>query len=75
MVENIYTSRAKDYQSEFRQMVYNNKEEMDEVIGKLDDNIFIKQQKEQLETLKNKIASIQHNFDPKNKKVLINSFS
>jgi hypothetical protein len=52
MYQNIYTSRAKDYQSAFRQMVYDNEEEMEEVIGKLDDNVFINQQKEELDNLK-----------------------
>jgi hypothetical protein len=43
MVKGIYDSRAKDYQSDFRKMVYDNKNEMDQVIGKLDDNSFIQQ--------------------------------
>jgi hypothetical protein len=45
MTENIEVSRAKDYSSTFRKMMYENDEEMNQVIGKLDDNSFIKEQK------------------------------
>lgn len=44
MTHNIYTSRAKDYQSEFRKMVYDNEEQMAEVVGALEENTFIQQQ-------------------------------
>jgi hypothetical protein len=52
MYQNIYDSRSKDYQNTFRKMVYDNGQEMEEVIGKLEDNVFINQQKEELERLK-----------------------
>jgi hypothetical protein len=58
MYQNIYTSRAKDYQSAFRKMVYDNDEEMEEVIGKLDDNVFIGQQKQELDRLKDLVTTI-----------------
>lgn len=45
MTENIETSRAKDYTSNFRKMMYENDEEMNQVIGKLDENSFINAQK------------------------------
>lgn len=51
MVEAIQQSRAKDYQSEFRKMIYDTEEEMTEVIGELEDNVFIKQQVKELEEL------------------------
>jgi Domain of unknown function (DUF4954) len=38
----IFSSRQKDYLNPFRKMVYENQAEMDKVIGKLDDNSFIK---------------------------------
>jgi len=44
MSDGIYTSRAKDYENPFRQMVYENKDEMNAVIGKLEDNQFIQDQ-------------------------------
>jgi hypothetical protein len=46
MVKNIFESRAKDYQNEFRKMVYDNEKEMENVVGRLDDNAFIAQQRE-----------------------------
>ncbi|HEU4471978.1 MAG TPA: DUF4954 family protein [Flavisolibacter sp.] len=58
MVKNIYESRAKDYQSEFRLMVYNNEAEMEAVVGKLEDNIFIAQQNESYTRLKQSIEGI-----------------
>jgi len=42
MVKGIFDSRAKDYQNPFRKMVYDNRKQMETVIGKLDDNSFIK---------------------------------
>lgn len=63
MVANIYESRAKDYQGEFRKMIYDNEAEMDSVVGKLEDNVFINQQKEELEQFKNKISQIRERFN------------
>jgi len=58
MVENIFESRAKDYQSEFRKMVYDSEKEMEKVIGKLKDNSFILQQQEELKAFKNRVEVI-----------------
>jgi hypothetical protein len=58
LTENIYQSRAKDYQSKFRKMIYDNEKEMEEVIGKLEDNVFIQQQKEELNELRSTIESL-----------------
>ncbi len=52
---NIYQSRAKDYDNEFRKMTYQNTKEMDRVIGKLADNTFINTQKLELEKYKKMI--------------------
>ena len=57
MVNNIVESRKKDYQNEFRKMVYNNEAEMEQIIGKLEDNVFINQQKIELERFQ---QSVQH---------------
>ena len=62
MVKNIYDSRAKDYQSDFRKMVYDNETEMVEVIGKLEDNVFIQQQQKELEQMRESIEEIRSNF-------------
>jgi len=58
MVKGIYESRAKDYTNEFRKMVYDTTEEMNTVIGDLDKNIFIKQQKVALEEYKKQIQTL-----------------
>jgi hypothetical protein len=58
MTNNIYKSRAKDYQSEFRKMVYDTEEEMEEVIGRLDENVFIQQQLDELQHFKTQVKAI-----------------
>jgi hypothetical protein len=62
MVKNIYESRAKDYQNEFRKMAYDSDEEMEKVIGKLDENSFINQQQEELAEMKKLIQAISKSF-------------
>lgn len=52
MTAEIYNSREKDYSNRFRKMMYDNQNEMDAVVGKLEDNSFILQQKEALEHYK-----------------------
>lgn len=47
--QEIYKTRAKDYQNPFRRMVYENDEERDVVVGRLEDNTFIRQQQEEYE--------------------------
>jgi len=54
----IHHSRAKDYQNPFKQMVYNSEEEMETVVGKLADNVFISNQKEELEHYKKKVRTL-----------------
>jgi hypothetical protein len=62
MIKNIYESRAKDYQNDFRKMVYDNEEEMEKVVGKLEDNVFIAQQKEEFKKLRHSIEKIITSF-------------
>ena len=62
IVKNIHNSRAKDYQSAFRKMIYDNEKEMDEVIGRFDDNTFIKQQNEVWQQMKEDMESLKHRF-------------
>ncbi len=54
----IELSRSKDYTNEFRTMVYNNKKEMETVIGKLEDNSFINQYKNSVFTVKAKLQKL-----------------
>jgi hypothetical protein len=62
MTHTIYESRAKDYQNEFRRMVYDTEKEMEKVIGKLKDNAFINQQQEELKQFKKQVAAIEKVF-------------
>jgi Domain of unknown function (DUF4954) len=62
MVKGIYDSRAKDYESPFRQMLYETREELDKVIGKLSDNSFIKQQQEELLQFREQVNEITRQF-------------
>jgi hypothetical protein len=52
MSEGIYTSRAKDYTNPFRQMVYETNEEMNAVIGSLENNQFIQDQFAEVDSYK-----------------------
>lgn len=58
MAEGIYESRAKDYANPFRRMAYETEEEMEAVIGALDENVFILQQKNELKTAKEQVQKI-----------------
>ena len=58
MTKGIYESRAKDYQSPFRKMVYETEKEMEKVIGKLKDNSFILQQQEEAIAFGKQVATI-----------------
>ena len=62
MTEGIYISRAKDYKNPFRKMVYETTAEMNKVLGKLEDNSFIKQEKAALEEYKKTIASLSRKW-------------
>lgn len=54
----IYSSREKDYTNPFRKMIYQSKEQMDAVVGKLEDNQFIQNEFKQTELFKKQIAKI-----------------
>ena len=58
MVKGIYESRAKDYSNPFRKMVYDSVQEMNMVVGKLENNSFINQEQADLQTYKQKISRI-----------------
>ena len=58
MCKGICDSRAKDYSNAFRKMVYDNNEEMDRVIGKLEHNSFIQEQLGELDQLKKQVKAI-----------------
>jgi len=58
MTKNIYKSRAKDYENPFRKMVYTSDEEMNAVVGKIEDNSFIQRQEEALSTFREQALSL-----------------
>ena len=58
ITEGIYESRAKDYSNPFRKMVYDTNAEMNKVLGKLEDNSFIKLQNEELKTYKRRVNKL-----------------
>jgi len=62
MYKGIYESRAKDYKNSFRKMVYDSQEEMDIVIGKLEENSFIKQEMDSLKKFKKSARDISKYF-------------
>jgi NDP-sugar pyrophosphorylase family protein len=62
MCKGIYKSRAKDYTNPFRKMVYDTNEEMNKVLGKLEDNSFIQQQMGLLDQTQKEIKSITRRF-------------
>ncbi len=63
MVKSIYDSKAKDFSSHFRKMVYDTPEEMEKVVGNLGGNSFIKEQKAQLKLYAKKIAQLHKVLD------------
>jgi len=62
ITKEIFESRAKDYSNPFRTMVYDNEEEMNQVIGKLADNGFINSQTASLEMFKQELKAIKQRF-------------
>lgn len=62
MTKAIYESRAKDYENPFRAMVYDTQKEMEQVLGKLKDNGFIKQQQEELLQFERSLNEISRLF-------------
>jgi hypothetical protein len=62
MTKEIYASRAKDYTNPFRKMVYDSPEEMNAVVGRLQDNAFIKQEKEAAKKYRKDIEKVLLQF-------------
>lgn len=62
MAKGIYDSKAKDYSNPYRKMVYDTTAEMNAVIGKLEDNSFIKDQVAELKVYKKEIAALKKQF-------------
>ncbi len=65
ITKGIHDSRAKDYSNPFRKMVYESFAEMNEVVGKLENNSFIKDQNIQLAAFKKEIQALKKKFSIK----------
>jgi ClpP class serine protease len=65
MTKCIYESRAKDYSNPFRKIVYENQKEMDAVVGKLQENSFIKLQEKELKDFTKEVAALRKKFNLK----------
>ena len=59
MAKGIYDSKKKDYANPYRQMVYDNNEEMNEVLGSLENNGFINSQREAFELFKTEMENLK----------------
>lgn len=62
MSKKIYESRAKDYSNPFRKMVYENLDEMNAVMGKIEDNQFIQDQLKELDIFKKTVKGLIKTF-------------
>ncbi|MGX5817440.1 DUF4954 family protein [Chitinophaga lutea] len=58
LTENIYQSREKDYENPFRKMTYENEDEMNTVVGRLEDNGFIQQTIADLKAYKKQVKEL-----------------
>lgn len=62
MAKGIHDSKAKDYSNPYRKMVYDTTAEMNAVVGRLEDNSFIKDQVAELKIYKKEMAAIKKQF-------------
>ncbi|MFB6454498.1 DUF4954 family protein [Chitinophaga sp. Hz27] len=58
IAESIFKSREKDYKNPFRKMTYGNEQEMNKVVGSLENNSFINTTMNELEEYKTKVRQI-----------------
>jgi len=63
MSKEIYKSRAKDYSNPFRKMIYENNEEMNAVIGRIEDNQFIQDQLAEADAYKKNVKALVKKFN------------
>lgn len=61
--EAVIKSRQKDYELYFRKMMYDNQQEMDEVLGAFDKNSFILQKEKELQLVKQNLISFHQNSE------------
>jgi len=64
MTKGIFESRAKDYENDFRKMVYNSSAEMNKVTGSLNENAFINQETAALDQYKKNAEALIKRVKP-----------
>lgn len=62
MARGVFESRKKDYTNPFRKMVYESEEQMNAVIGRLEDNPFIQLEQENLKAFQKSIKRFEKTF-------------
>lgn len=62
MTQGIFDSRAKDYKNPFRKIVYDTEQEMEKVIGKLKDNTFISQRRDESAAFRQRVEGVIARF-------------
>ena len=60
LLENVVESRKKDYENPFRKMVYSSEEEMNEVLGAMEENAFIVLEKENLRHFEERLTNVMN---------------
>ena len=65
ITESILFTRSKDYKNPYRKMVYENEEEMNKVIGKIDNNSFILEQQAILQDVTTTITDLKKQLKTK----------
>jgi hypothetical protein len=71
MVNQIRESRSKDYENPFRKMMYETDDEMNKIVGSMNDNSFIKHEMSSLSAYKKTIGSILKQTPNKTKKAKV----
>jgi hypothetical protein len=67
IMQGILDSRQKDHDNPFRKMMFENRQEMDEVIGKLSDNGFISEYRAEMDSSNRALAALMRRLNRKQK--------
>lgn len=62
LAANIYSSREKDHTGPFRKMIYETNEEMNKVLGRIEDNEFLQQHRRDTDLFKETAAALKRKF-------------
>lgn len=61
--DQVNLSRRKDYNNPFRKMVYDNKKEMEKIVGKFEDDSFVTYANEQTQNLNKEVKKLLHKLE------------